>query len=65
MSDPSDPGNLTMVDVSDAQRAARRKRNIAIGLCLFAMVAIFYGATIAKFGPKNFETGQSTQGQNG
>ena len=43
---------LETIDLSEAQRRARRKRNIAIGLCLFAMVAIFYAATIAKFGPR-------------
>ena len=40
---------LELLDVSEEQLAARKRRNIAIGLCLFAMVAIFYGATFTKF----------------
>ena len=38
-----------LIDVTPEQLAARKRRNIAIGLCLFAMVAIFYGATFTKF----------------
>ncbi len=34
-----------------AQKRARRSRSVAIGLALFALVIIFYVATIAKFGP--------------
>ena len=34
-----------------SQKKARRSRSIAIGLGLFAMVVIFYVATIVKFGP--------------
>ena len=40
------------VELNDKQRSARRRRSIAIGLCLFALVAVFYTATIVKFGPR-------------
>ncbi|MDD9910680.1 MAG: hypothetical protein OXR62_13445 [Ahrensia sp.] len=40
------------VELTDRQRRARRARNIAIALGLFAMVATFYIATITKFGPR-------------
>jgi len=40
------------IEVTDQQRRARRMRSIAIGLGLFALVAIFYTATIVKFGPR-------------
>ncbi len=40
------------VELNEQQRRARRMRNIAIGLCLFALVAVFYTATIVKFGPR-------------
>ncbi len=43
------------VVLSPAQAKARRARSIAIGLALAALVAIFYFATIAKFGPAIFE----------
>jgi hypothetical protein len=39
------------VTLSAAQKRARRSRSVAIGLALFALVIIFYVATIAKFGP--------------
>ena len=40
-----------LVTLTAAQKKARRSRSIAIGLGLFAMVVIFYVATIVKFGP--------------
>ena len=40
------------VELNDAQKRARKFRNIAIGLCLFGLVAAFYAATIVKFGPR-------------
>ncbi len=40
------------VTLTAAQQRARRNRNVAIGICLFAMVAIFYAATVVKFGPR-------------
>lgn len=42
---------LEMVQLSDKQKRNRKARNIAIGLCLAGFVAIFYFATIVKFGP--------------
>lgn len=38
---------------SEAERsaAARRKRNIAIGLAIGALCILFYAVTIVKFGP--------------
>ena len=39
------------VTLTDSPKMARRSRSIAIGLGLFAMVVIFYVATIVKFGP--------------
>ena len=39
------------VTLNENQKKARRSRSIAIGLGLFAMVVIFYVATIVKFGP--------------
>jgi len=39
------------VTLTESQKKARRSRSIAIGLGLFAMVVIFYVATIVKFGP--------------
>ena len=39
-------------DQSEAERLARRKRrSIALGLVLGALVLIFYALTIAKLGP--------------
>ena len=40
-----------LVTHTESQKKARRSRSIAIGLGLFAMVVIFYVATIVKFGP--------------
>jgi hypothetical protein len=39
------------VTLTESQKKARRSRSVAIGLGLFAMVVIFYVATIVKFGP--------------
>ena len=39
------------VTLTDSQKRARRSRSVAIGLALFALVIVFYVATIAKFGP--------------
>lgn len=51
------------VELTDAQKKARRTRNIAIGVCLLGLVAIFYVATIVKIGPAMMKA-QQTQGQN-
>ncbi len=39
-----------MVQMTEAQKAARRKRSIAIGIVLAAFVVIVYVATWAKLG---------------
>jgi hypothetical protein len=40
-----------LVTLTENQKKARRSRSIAIALGLFAMVVVFYVATIVKFGP--------------
>ena len=50
------------VELSDAQRRARRMRNLAIGGCLLGLVGIFYVATIVKIGPAMMKA-QQMQGQ--
>ena len=39
------------VELTEAQKKARRSRSIAIALALAALVVIFYVTTLAKFGP--------------
>ncbi|MBO6719008.1 MAG: hypothetical protein JJ913_13705 [Rhizobiaceae bacterium] len=39
------------VELTDAQKKARRSRSIALGLALGALVIVFYVITLAKFGP--------------
>ena len=39
------------VELTEAQQKARRKRSIAIALCLAAFVVIFYVVTVIKLGP--------------
>ena len=39
------------IELTDAQKKARRTRNVAIGGCLVALVLVFYVATIVKIGP--------------
>ena len=51
------------IELTDAQKKARRTRNIAIGVCLLGLVGIFYVATIVKIGPAMMRA-QQTQGQN-
>ncbi len=50
------------VELTEAQRRARRMRNLAIGGCLLGLVAIFYVATIVKIGPSMMRASQG-QGQ--
>lgn len=40
---------LELVELTDAQKSARKMRNFAIGLCLLGLVVTFYAATIIKF----------------
>lgn len=39
------------MQLTDVQQKARRKRSVAIGLCLAACVVIFYVVTVIKLGP--------------
>ena len=50
------------VELTDAQRKARRTRNLAIALCLAGLVGVFYIATVVKIGPAMMKA-QQTQGQ--
>ena len=50
---------MTMADdsretiaMTEGQKKARRRRSVALALCLAAFVVIFYVATLAKFGPE-------------
>jgi len=51
------------IELSEAQRRARRTRNIAIGACLIGLVLVFYVATIVKIGPSMMRA-QQLQSQN-
>ena len=42
---------METVNLTESQKKARRSRSVAIGLGLFALVVIFYVATLARFGP--------------
>lgn len=46
------PETTHQLTLTPAQEKARRQRNIAIALCLVAFVAVFYVATVVKFGPE-------------
>ncbi|TGQ35719.1 MULTISPECIES: hypothetical protein [unclassified Mesorhizobium] len=41
---------LELVTLTERQQKARRNRSVAIGVALAVLVAIFYVATIVKFG---------------
>ncbi|THK36822.1 hypothetical protein EHS39_17030 [Ensifer sp. MPMI2T] len=41
---------MQTVKLSEAQRKSRRSRNIALGLVLAGLVALFYVVTLIKFG---------------
>ena len=41
---------METVTLTEAQKKSRRGRNIALGLVLAVLVAIFYVVTIIKFG---------------
>lgn len=47
--DPRPPVEQGVV-LTEAQLKARRQRNIAIGLSVFLLCALFYAVTIAKLG---------------
>lgn len=42
------------VELTQAQKKARRSRSVALALVLAAVVAIFYFVTIVKLGPSVF-----------
>jgi len=42
---------MDRVQLTEAQRKARRSRSIAIGIALAALVVVFYVATIVKMVP--------------
>ena len=57
MSNPDAPNNpIVQLSPEDAEvrRKRQRRNNIALGLVLFALVAIFYVLTIAKLGSAVF-----------
>ena len=41
----------TGMEMTEAQKKARRSRSVAIGLALAALVVLFYVLTLVKFGP--------------
>ena len=41
-----------LVELTESQQRARRSRSIAIAVGLFALVVVFYAATLSKFGPQ-------------
>lgn len=43
---------IETVELTEAQKKARKRRNVAIALALVAMVVIFYVATLTKLGPQ-------------
>jgi hypothetical protein len=45
----SDLDNNPLI-LTDEQKRRQRRRNIAIGVVLFALVAIFYAITVVKMG---------------
>jgi len=45
------PAEQELVDLTDAQKKARRSRSVALALALGALVIIFYVTTLVKFGP--------------
>ena len=45
------PAEHELVDLTDAQKKARRSRSVALALALGALVIIFYVTTLVKFGP--------------
>ncbi|WP_438749743.1 hypothetical protein [Pararhizobium sp. O133] len=41
---------MELLTLTPAQKKSRRGRNIALGVVLFGLVAIFYVVTLIKFG---------------
>ncbi len=42
---------METVKLTEAQAKARKRRSLAIGLCLAGLVVMFYVVTVIKFGP--------------
>lgn len=42
---------MDSVELTEAQKKARRSRSVALGIVLAALVVIFYVVTIVKIGP--------------
>lgn len=42
---------MDSVELTEAQKKARRSRSVALGIVLAALVIIFYVVTIVKIGP--------------
>lgn len=42
---------MDSVELTEAQKKARRSRSVALGVVLAALVVIFYVVTIVKIGP--------------
>ncbi|MDE2362740.1 MAG: hypothetical protein KGM42_08680 [Hyphomicrobiales bacterium] len=51
MAAEQDQQNLSGVVLTEAQLKARRQRNVAIGLAVALLCALFYAVTIVKLGP--------------
>ncbi|MEL6297607.1 MAG: hypothetical protein AAFQ45_03465 [Pseudomonadota bacterium] len=50
MAEEAEKTELATTELDDAQKRARRMRNIAIGLSLAGLVVIFYVATLVRLG---------------
>ncbi|MEO1265682.1 MAG: hypothetical protein AAFV26_08250 [Pseudomonadota bacterium] len=50
MAEEAEKTELASTELDDAQKRARRMRNIAIGLSLAGLVVIFYVATLVRLG---------------
>ena len=46
---------MDLVELTEQQKKVRRRRSIAIAIVLAVLVALFYLATIVKFGPAILE----------
>lgn len=55
MTEPTPPAPQTRPDQDPVFLARRRRRSIALGLVLGAIVLIFYVLTIVKLGPHVFD----------
>ena len=49
MSENGAANEIELVPLTEEQSKARRSRNVAIALCLVAMVGVFFAATVTRF----------------